>query len=73
MKRMRLWRQRAKRASFCVPNGLVVTADDVIMYGLAVEHTEQDLVQWSGERGRTYFYQSEVSPNQCLADSAFQL
>ena len=54
-------------------NGLVVTADDVIMYGLAVEHTEQDLVQWSGERGRTYFYQSEVSPNQCLADSAFQL
>jgi len=30
------------------------------MYGLAVEHTLGDLTQWSGERGRTYFYQSEL-------------
>jgi len=29
------------------------------MYGLAVEHALQDLTIWSGERGRTYFYQSE--------------
>ena len=52
---------------------LVVDGDDVTMYGLAVEHTLADLTSWQGERGRTYFYQSEVSPNQCLADSAFQL
>ena len=29
-------------------------------YGLAVEHALGDLVQWSGERGRTYFFQSEL-------------
>jgi len=40
--------------------GLVVNGDDVTMYGLAVEHTLQDLTQWNGERGETYFYQSEL-------------
>jgi len=30
------------------------------MYGLAVEHTRKDLTVWSGERGKTYFYQSEL-------------
>ena len=29
-------------------------------YGLAVEHTYKDLTLWNGERGRTYFYQSEL-------------
>ena len=29
-------------------------------YGLAVEHTLKDLTLWNGERGRTYFYQSEL-------------
>jgi len=41
-------------------HGLVVTGDHVTMYGLAVEHTLQDLVQWSGQHGRTYFFQSEL-------------
>ena len=41
-------------------NGLLVDGDDVTMYGLAVEHAEEDLTVWSGERGRTYFYQSEL-------------
>ena len=41
-------------------HGLVVDGDDVTMYGLAVEHTEQDLTLWNGERGQTYFYQSEL-------------
>lgn len=41
-------------------NGLLVDGDDVIMYGLAVEHTERDLTLWRGERGRTFFYQSEL-------------
>ena len=30
------------------------------MYGLAVEHTLKDLTVWRGERGRTFFYQSEL-------------
>jgi len=41
-------------------NGLVVNGDDVTAYALAVEHHLHDLVVWSGERGRTYFYQSEL-------------
>eukprot|EP00456_Euglypha_rotunda_P051780 TRINITY_DN4179_c0_g1_i25.p1 TRINITY_DN4179_c0_g1~~TRINITY_DN4179_c0_g1_i25.p1 ORF type:complete len:166 (-),score=16.66 TRINITY_DN4179_c0_g1_i25:57-554(-) len=41
-------------------HGLVVQGDNVITYGLAVEHQLQDLVQWNGNNGRTYFYQSEL-------------
>eukprot|EP00927_Polykrikos_kofoidii_P059613 TRINITY_DN5475_c0_g1_i1.p1 TRINITY_DN5475_c0_g1~~TRINITY_DN5475_c0_g1_i1.p1 ORF type:complete len:708 (+),score=103.17 TRINITY_DN5475_c0_g1_i1:56-2179(+) len=40
--------------------GLVVTGNDVTMYGLAVEHTLTDQVQWTGDRGRTYFFQCEL-------------
>ncbi|SEM53049.1 ricin-type beta-trefoil lectin domain protein, partial [Streptacidiphilus jiangxiensis] len=48
-------------------NGLVVNGADVTMYGLAVEHYQQYQVQWNGNGGRTYFYQSEMPydpPNQ---------
>jgi len=41
-------------------NGMVVNGDDVTMYGLAAEHTLQDLVVWNGNRGSTYFFQSEL-------------
>jgi len=41
-------------------NGLEVNGDDVTVYSLAVEHELHDLVVWNGERGRTYFYQSEL-------------
>ena len=41
-------------------HGLRVHGDDVTMYGAAVEHTLGDLTQWYGERGRSYFYQSEL-------------
>ncbi len=41
-------------------NGLVVNGDDVIAYGLFVEHHQQFQVLWNGERGRTYMYQSEI-------------
>ena len=41
-------------------HGMLVSGDDVTMYGLAVEHAEKDLTIWTGERGRTYFYQSEL-------------
>jgi len=40
-------------------NALVVDGDDVTLYGLAAEHTLQDIVQWNGERGSTYFFQAE--------------
>lgn len=43
-----------------VYNGLQVFEDNVITYGLAVEHVLQDLVQWFGNNGRVYFYQSEL-------------
>mmetsp|Transcript_29120 Transcript_29120/g.45040 ORF Transcript_29120/g.45040 Transcript_29120/m.45040 type:complete len:598 (-) Transcript_29120:69-1862(-) len=39
--------------------GIVVAGDNVIAYGLAVEHTLQDLTQWTGDHGKVYFYQSE--------------
>ena len=32
----------------------------MIAYGLAVEHTLEDLTIWDGERGQVYFYQSEL-------------
>jgi hypothetical protein len=41
-------------------NGLVVNGDDVTIYGLFVEHHQQFQVLWNGNRGRTYFYQSEI-------------
>jgi len=41
-------------------HGLVVTGNDVVMYGLFVEHAVKDQVIWSGERGATYFFQCEV-------------
>lgn len=41
-------------------NGLVVNADNVTAYGLFVEHHQQFQVLWNGNRGRTYFYQSEI-------------
>ncbi len=41
-------------------NGLVVNGDDVTLYGLFVEHTQEYQTIWNGERGRVYFYQSEM-------------
>jgi len=43
-----------------VKNGAIINGDDVTMYGLMVEHTVEDLVQWNGERGTTFFMQSEL-------------
>jgi hypothetical protein len=41
-------------------NGLVVNGNNVIFYGLAVEHTEEYQTLWNGNAGRLYFYQSEM-------------
>lgn len=48
-------------------NGLIVTGDDVTLYGLFTEHYQEYEVLWMGERGRTYFFQNEPpydAPNQ---------
>ena len=41
-------------------NGLVVNGSDVTMYGLFVEHYQEDQVRWAGNRGRTYMFQNEM-------------
>jgi len=43
-----------------VKTGLEVNGDNVIGYGLACEHTLGNLLEWNGENGRVYFYQSEL-------------
>ncbi len=40
--------------------GLVVGGADVTAYGLFVEHFRRHQVTWNGERGRTFFFQSEL-------------
>ncbi len=42
-----------------VATGIQVNGDNVIAYGLAVEHTLGNMVEWNGNQGRVYFYQSE--------------
>ena len=51
-----------------VGTGLVVNGSNVTAYGVAVEHTLHDLLQWNGEDGRLYFYQSEF-PYDVTQDS----
>lgn len=41
-------------------HGLIVNGNDVTVYGLFVEHTQHYQTLWKGERGRVYFYQSEM-------------
>ena len=41
-------------------NGLVVNGNDVVMYGLFVEHYQGHQVLWAGNGGRTYFFQNEM-------------
>jgi len=40
--------------------GLQVEGGDVTIYGLFVEHAQAYQTVWNGERGRVYFYQSEM-------------
>ena len=40
--------------------GIEVNGENVIAYGLAVEHTLEDLVRWNGDFGKVFFYQSEL-------------
>lgn len=53
--------------------GLQVNGDNVTGYGLASEHTLGNLLEWNGEKGRTYFYQSELpyDVDQSYGDAGF--
>jgi len=39
--------------------GLQVNGDNVTGYGLACEHTLENLLEWNGNYGQSFFYQSE--------------
>jgi len=41
-------------------NGLIVNGNDVILYGLFVEHFQEFQTLWNGNGGRVFFYQSEM-------------
>jgi hypothetical protein len=41
-------------------NALVVNGNNVIIYGLACEHTLKDIVIWNGDSGIVNFYQCEL-------------
>lgn len=41
-------------------HGLVVNGENVTIYGLFNEHFQQYQTYWKGEKGRVYFYQSEI-------------
>lgn len=43
-----------------VKNALVVTGNDVKMYGLFCEHTTEHQMVWKGERGSVSFFQCEL-------------
>ncbi|WP_405003309.1 discoidin domain-containing protein [Kitasatospora purpeofusca] len=52
--------------------GLLVRGDDVLGTGLFVEHFKKYDVEWSGERGRTIFFQNEIAydaPNQAAVQN----
>lgn len=40
--------------------GATINGDSVIAYGLKVEHTLEDMVEWNGNDGKVYFFQSEL-------------
>lgn len=42
------------------PNGIIINGDNVIMYGLFVEHFQEYQTIWNGNGGKLYFYQSEI-------------
>ncbi len=52
-------------------NGLVVNGDGVTMYGLFVEHFQEYQTLWNGEKGRVFFYQSEL-PYDAPSQSEWQ-
>jgi len=61
------WTSTATKPGNPCPNGIIVNGDNVIAYGLFVEHFQQYQTIWNGNGGQVYFYQSEIPydvPNQ---------
>ena len=56
-----------------VKTALQINGNDVTGYGVACEHTIENLLEWNGENGRTYFYQSELpyDVDNSYAESGF--
>jgi hypothetical protein len=57
-------------------HGLIIKGNNVTMYGLAVEHFNQEQVQWFGENGSLYFYQSELPydvPAKTIVPASFNV
>lgn len=50
-------------------NGLIVNGDNVTIYGLFNEHFQEYQTVWNGEKGRVYFYQSEMPYDPPTVDS----
>ncbi|CAB9500669.1 Inherit from NOG: secreted protein [Seminavis robusta] len=50
---------QTEKDEYNVDTGIVVTGDNVTIYGLAVEHTSKHQTIWKGENGAVYFYQCE--------------
>ncbi|WP_328583409.1 coagulation factor 5/8 type domain-containing protein [Streptomyces sp. NBC_00370] len=56
--------------------GLLVKGDNVLATGLFVEHFQKYDVEWSGEGGRTIFFQNEIAydpPNQAAIQNGDRL
>lgn len=53
--------------------GLQINGDNVVGYGLMSEHHLGNLLEWNGENGKTYFYQSELpyDVDSSYADKGF--
>ncbi|MCK9638479.1 MAG: coagulation factor 5/8 type domain-containing protein [Prolixibacteraceae bacterium] len=41
-------------------NGLIVNGDNITVYGLFNEHFQEYQTLWNGDKGRVFFYQSEM-------------
>lgn len=50
-------------------NGLIVNGNQVLIYGLFNEHFQEYQTIWNGNKGRLYFYQSELPYDPPSVDS----
>lgn len=50
---------QTEKDEYNVDTGIIVTGNNVTIYGLAVEHTSQQQTVWKGENGTVFFYQCE--------------
>jgi hypothetical protein len=50
-------------------NGLIVNGDNVTVYGLFNEHFQEYQTLWNGNKGRVFFYQSEMPYDPPTADA----